>query len=114
MNRLFSEPVLKNGGETITFKSLPRLYRVERDGLKCNTVRVIPPAELSRHKMRNTEFIEIINCETGESFRRKISHIVQFYAYQEQILRFYKGTDAEGLYDGSVWIISWQHSQGDQ
>ena len=58
----------------VVAKSTPVFYAFERDGYKSNTVRVVDTAE--KALLEACRRIEIVNTESGESFTRDITTIV--------------------------------------
>ena len=66
--------------DTITFKSHPEFFLKEKYGSKPNTARILPPMEL--HKFNSVSehigFIEIVNTDTGESFKRELTDISRY------------------------------------
>ena len=88
---------INKAGDTIHFKSHPQIFTPERDGLKCNTVRVIPIEELPEDiTLFDIDLIEITNSKTGETFTRQVSHVAHFANYGP---------------DETIWVFSWIHSE---
>lgn len=71
---------------TVKFKSIPKFYEKEKKYIKTNTVRrydatderfkiLKEASEKNRLKFNSLYVIEIINTETGESFKRFIQDV---------------------------------------
>lgn len=65
----------KKGTITVKFKSIPKMWEKEKNGLKPNTLRIIPNKEDLRFialKNGEAKYIEMWNTETQEYFKREI------------------------------------------
>lgn len=71
---------------TVKFKSIPKFYEKEKKYIKTNTVRKYDPnderfeilkeaSEKENLRQKSFYIIEIINTETGESFKRFIQDV---------------------------------------
>lgn len=60
--------------EIISFKTVPVLFEMERDGVKPFTVREADPRDERFQSLFSGEakVIELVNTETGEKFQRRI------------------------------------------
>lgn len=100
--------------DMICFNSSDRFWGKESEGIKSNTVRVFDKSESELVNAalngKGIKKIRIENHQTEEFFIRDISDITQYFAYDTQVRLFYKDTDCQDLYDGSVWIFSWKHT----
>lgn len=70
---------MKIEGDTVIFKSLPRLWEAERSGDKANTLRKITVKKeydaFMEWAAQPTRKIKIVNSVTWESFTRTVTHI---------------------------------------
>jgi hypothetical protein len=64
----------------VRFKSHPRYYKKEKDGLKSNTLRKVDEGDIRFQALRRNScgFIEIINSTTNESFMREITDYTEY------------------------------------
>lgn len=96
-----------NTGPLLVFKSIPHFYKLERNGNKPNTVRMLTDSEyIERHvgwantciEAGEPATIAIVNAaDTSQIFYRRITSIEQI----STIL---------GI---GQWVISWRHEDGD-
>ena len=92
-------------GPLVVFKSIPDCWQREFIGNKPNTVRILDDREYAEKlafadtcmEMGEPASIEIINTVDGRVFFRRITDIMQ----------------VGGLLGKGVWVISWQHENGE-
>jgi len=82
--------------KTVIFKSLPSIFRKERNGIKPNTVRILTYDEHSEFHKHCINDITIHEEGTKSEFTRKIKDVSIFQPIELSNL-FY------------IYIISWEH-----
>ena len=90
-------------GPLVVFRSIPDFWRIERNGNKPNTLRILSQSEYPRIDaaraalmMGEPASIDMMNTETGEEFFRRITDISQ----------------VGSMLGSDIWVISWRHEDG--
>lgn len=67
---------MKQMENKVGFKSVPKFWKVEKNGMKPNTIRWVSHDEFELLKDERPAIVEIENTKTHEVFERRVSHFL--------------------------------------